>query len=509
MADSTEAGSVLKPDAEVYPLGKSRPPLGVDDLPEPEEVFKVSRLGPLQIVQFVIGPSLIALGISIGSGEWLLGPQAVGEFGFIGIGWVITVSAILQTFYNVEVSRYVVATGEVPIVGWGRVPPGWKFWVPVSLIVFYFAFIFGGWAASAGQGLFALIVGRVHRPDELEYTRLLAIGLLFVVFLITVLARKISRALELSNWVLVGTLLAVLIVVDIAIVPPSVWWDGIRGLLTPATPPAGITATTLGALAGFTALASGLNWYAMAHYRDHGYGMGHRVGFLAGVRGERRELLAVGVTFRDTPENGSKWKRWYRLLLLDQWVVFFCGAMLGMLLPTILMAHIVATTGEEPTTKNVPTFAAEKLGEQYGSGMFYVMLVAGVLILFSTQLGIFEALVRNFTDAAHATSPRLRGLLEGDPRKFYYPYMLVVLVVIALAIHLTTPVRLVQISANMSNLGALMFPFMLMYLNSKLPKPARPRWWHYVILVLNFLFFGFFFVNFVYELVSGNPLVKF
>ena len=46
MAGSTEADSNVKSDAEVYPLGKSRPPLAVDDLPEPEEVFKVSRLGP-------------------------------------------------------------------------------------------------------------------------------------------------------------------------------------------------------------------------------------------------------------------------------------------------------------------------------------------------------------------------------------------------------------------------------------------------------------------------------
>ena len=30
-----------------------------------------------------------------------------------------------------------------------------------------------------------------------------------------------------------------------------------------------------------------------------------------------------------------------------------------------------------------------------------------------------------------------------------------------------------------------------------------------MILVLNFLFFGFFFVNFVYELVTGSALVKF
>ena len=77
MAGSTVSEPVT--DSESYPLGTSRPPLGVGDLPEPEEVFKVSRLGPLQIVQFVIGPSLIALGISIGSGEWLLGPQAIGR----------------------------------------------------------------------------------------------------------------------------------------------------------------------------------------------------------------------------------------------------------------------------------------------------------------------------------------------------------------------------------------------------------------------------------------------
>jgi hypothetical protein len=247
----------------------------------------------------------------------------------------------------------------------------------------------------------------------------------------------------------------------------------------------------------------------MNHYRDHGYGMGHRVGYIAGMRGERRELLPVGVTFRDTPENTTRWRRWYRLLIIDQWVVFFGGAMLGMLLPTVLMAHVVATSGEKPTTANVPTFTASQLGEQYGSWMFYLMLAVGTLVLFSTQLGIFEALVRNFTDSVHATSPRLRRLLEGDPRKFYYPYMLLVLAVIAVALHLAVPVQLVQNSANISNFGALMFPFMLMYLNSRLPKAARPRPWHYVLLVLNTLFFGFFFVNWVYSLITGDPLVSF
>jgi hypothetical protein len=496
-------------EANEFPLGTSRPPLALGDLPEPEEVFGVRRLGPREIVQVVIGPSLIALGISIGSGEWLLGPQAVGRFGLLGVGWVVTVSALLQTAYNVEIARYVIATGEVPIVGFGRVPPGWKVWIPFSLLVFYFAFLFGGWAAGAGQGLFALIAGRVHRPDEIESVRLLAIALLLVVFLITALARKVSRTLELANWVMVGALLAILLVVDLAIVPLSTWWAGIRALLTPAAPPAGITAKDLGGLAGFTALASGLNWYAMSHYRDKGYGMGHRVGFLAGMRGGKSKVLPVGVTFRDTPENASRWRRWFRLLLVDMWVVFFGGAMLGMLLPVLLMAHVVATTGARPTAANVPTFVAEQLGRIYGHGMFPLMLLVGVLILFSTQLGVFEALVRNFTDAANATSPRLRRILDDDPRRFYYPFMLVVLLVIAGALHLALPVELVQISANTSNFGALVFPLAMLYLNARLPKPARPRAWQQGVLLLNVLFFGTIFVNFAYELVTGRVLLEF
>jgi hypothetical protein len=497
----------VKTSGTTYPLGVSRPDLAVEDLPTPEEVFKVPRIGGPQLFKFVVGPSLIALGISIGSGEWLLGPRAVGEFGFVGVGWVILISAILQTFYNVESSRYVVATGEVPVVGWGRVPPGWALWVPLSVFVIIFAFIAGGWAAAAGQGVYALVHGEVA-PSGAEEPRIYAIALLVVVFLITAGARKISRALELTNWVLISSILVVLLLLDIFIVPAEIWWEGIRGFFTPAAPPEGISATQLGGLAGFTALASGLNWYVMGHYRDKGYGMGYRTGFISGLRGERRELAASGVTFPDDAKNTALWRRWYRFLLVDMWGVFFVGAMLGMLLPTILMARAVEISGTQPTDENIPTFVAEVLRGEYGSFIFYVALIMGVFILFSTQLGIFEAMVRVTTDASHATSPRLRRLIEGDPRRFSYPFMIVLLIIISIVIHLALPVGLVNWSANMSNLGALIYPFLLMYLNSKLPRPARPRPWHYVILVLNFLFFGFFFLNFVVDLF-GDPIVTF
>src|SRR5918996_1096411 len=350
-----------------YPLGVSRPPLDVVDLPTPEEVFGVSTIGDKEVIKFAIGPSLIALGISIGSGEWLLGPLGVGEHGFVGIGWVITLSIILQTIYNIEHARYIVATGEVPVVGFGRTPPGFMLWVPLSIFILFFAFIWGGWASAAGTGLFTLFTGRlVESASDTAAAQWLATLLLVLVFVIAALSRVVTRGLELVNWAIVGFVVLALIVLDIALVPLDVWWEGVRGLFTPARPPEGISATELGGLAGFAALASGLNWYVMGHYRDKGYGMGSRIGHIAGLRGERKDVLSSGVTFPDDEKNAGLWKRWYHYLLLDMWGVFFVGAFLGMLLPTILMTHAVELSGETPTEENVPIFVATGLRDEYG-----------------------------------------------------------------------------------------------------------------------------------------------
>ena len=109
-AAGPEPGPDRKPDS--LQIGVSRPPLTLDDLPTPEEVFDKPRIGFREIVTVVLGPSMIALGASLGSGEWLLGPLAFGKYGFLGLGWLIVISGILQVLYNVENARYVIATVE-------------------------------------------------------------------------------------------------------------------------------------------------------------------------------------------------------------------------------------------------------------------------------------------------------------------------------------------------------------------------------------------------------------
>jgi hypothetical protein len=499
--------------AESYQIGVSRPTLPVMDLPTPEEVVGQPRITRRVLISSIIGPSLIALGVSIGSGEWLLGPFNFATYGFVGIGWIILVSAVLQVFYNVELARFTVATGEVPVVAFGRIPPGFLLWVPLAVLLFFMAFIWGGWAAGAGDSAFALINGRVKDAEnagEVTQARLYAVGLLALAFIITLFGRRISRTLELANWVMVGFILIAVTAIAVIVVPLSVWGEAIASLGTPAAPPAGSSATDLGALAGFTALASGLNYFIIGHYRDKGYGMGHRAGAIAGlVGGQQRAMLTSGVTFPDDEPNRRLWNRWFRFILLDQWGIFFVGAILGILIPSTLVGYLSRASGVVPTTADMPTFAAAQLQQSNGDFFFYLALIIGLLILFSTQLVVFESLVRIVTDAGNGTSGAFQRVTGGDPRRFYYPFMGLLFLVIAFLIFQALPLELIRISANMSNLAALIIPFGLIYLNRRLPRPARIRWWGYLALLANVVFFGFFFANFAVEFTTGSPLVTF
>jgi hypothetical protein len=494
-------------------IGVSRPPLPLTDIPTPEEVFQKPRIGFKEVFTCVLGPSMIALGVSLGSGEWLLGPLGFGKYGFIGLGFLVMVSAVLQTFYNVENARYTLATGEVPIVGFNRAVPGFMFWVPVSLVLMYLAWVWGGWAAASGQGLYSMFLGgavNMKDPGQLQTVRIIAIALLCLSFVIYLFGKKIVRTMEAIDTVLVVVILAVLITLTVIYAPGKMWGEMLTSIVTPAGPPAGIDATTLGSIIGYTGFASGFNFMLINYYRDHGYAMGHKVGYYSGVVGGGKcTVLPSGVTFRDTPQNEATWKRWWKYLLIDQWCVFFLGAMIGMFIPSMLIVSLAVLPGAaEPSVANMPVYAAVELGKK-AAWLFPFILFLGSLILWKTQTTLLEMMVRNTTDSAIAVSPRLRNWIGDDPRKFYYLVAAMLIVVIGIIIHLALPTKLLQISANMANLACIIYPLILIYLNRQLPRPARGGMWSVVMLLANVVFFGFFFFNFLALQVTGKPLVVF
>lgn len=431
----------------------------------------------------------------------------------MGLGFLVMVAAVLQTFYNVENPRYTLATGEVPIVGFSRTPPGLKFWLPVSLILMYLAWIWGGWAAASGQGLYSLYLGgpvNMKDPSSLQTVRIVAILLLFLSFVIYMFGKKIVRTMEAIDTFLVFFILIVLITLTVVFAPAKMWGEMLLSIVTPSGPPKGIDATTLGSIMGYTGFASGFNFMLINYYRDHGYAMGHRCGFYSGlIGGGKVDVLPSGCTFSDSEQNVATWKRWWRFLLLDQWGVFFIGAMIGMFIPSMLVVALAITPGAaEPTVANMPVYAAVELGKK-AAWLFPFILFVGSLILWKTQTTLLEMLIRNTTDTAIAASPRLREWIAGDPRKFYYLMAAIFIVAIGIIIHLALPTKLLQVSANMANLASIIYPLILIYLNRQLPKPARGGIWSTLMLLANVFFFGFFFLNFLALQITGKPIVVF
>ncbi len=96
----------------------------------------------------IIGPGAILLGISIGSGEWLIGPATTAKYS-AALLWVATVSIILRVIMNTEFARYTLYTGQPIYTGFMRTKPGPAFW---GIVYSVLAFLQVGWPGGRPCG---------------------------------------------------------------------------------------------------------------------------------------------------------------------------------------------------------------------------------------------------------------------------------------------------------------------------------------------------------------------
>ena len=105
----------------------------VRDMPEPPRNYW--RL---------VGPGIVAGGVGLSSGEFVLWPFIASQVGLVLL-WGALVGVVTQFFLNMEVERYTLATGETAVTGFNRF---WKHWGLVFAVLGYFANLWPGWAIS-------------------------------------------------------------------------------------------------------------------------------------------------------------------------------------------------------------------------------------------------------------------------------------------------------------------------------------------------------------------------
>ncbi|MEZ4416765.1 MAG: Nramp family divalent metal transporter [Gemmatimonadota bacterium] len=467
-------------------------PLRTAELPEPPRPRGLQWAG-------VVGPGVIVLGASIGSGEFLLGPAAFVQYG-LTLLWVTLVAAFLQTVFNTELMRYTLATGEPVFAGFMRTRPGSGFWAVVYALLYFLQVGWPGWAGAAAGAVFFLFVRDLAGPEQASIVYWIGVGTFVACVAILLVGKRVERTLEWLNWILVSAILLGGVILAALLVPGEIWARGVSGFFAydPTAHsfqlfPAGADFFLIGAFAAYSGAGGVINLSLSSWARDKGYGMGSVTGYIpSAVGGEKVDLAHTGSTFEPTPEAMERWRGWWRIVRADQWGVYFLGALLGMFLPAVLYVTFLEA-GTDIRGLAVAAELADAMAGKVGPFAGGVVAMMAVWVLFKAQLDILEGMARSVTDILWTGSRRVRAWRGGDVRIVYYTVLVALAAWGIVALRLAQPIVLLQLGANMAGLVFVISSLHVLRVNTTVLAPAlRPSWWRRVALVAMALFYGAF-----------------
>jgi len=220
--------------------------------------------------------------------------------------------------------------------------------------------------------------------------------------------------------------------------------------------------------------------------------MGERAGYIPAAGGPKVHLAHVGFTFAPSADAMDRWRGWWRVVAVDQWGVFFVGAILGMTLPALLYVTFLPR-GTDIQGLGISAALASAVGARAGATVAIVIAFLGAWILFKTQLDNFEGMVRAVTDILWTGSSRVRAWRGGDVRAVYYTVLAVLVAWGIFALRLAQPIVLLKIGANVAGAVFVIAAPHLLYVNTRiLPPHVRPPMWRRVALAAMAVFYAFF-----------------
>jgi hypothetical protein len=493
------------------------PPWGVADLPEPRAVSW------RHWTRF-IGPGVVMMGMQLGGGEWLFGPEITARYGG-GLLWVATVAIVVQVFYNMEVARYALYCGEPIFTGFLRLRPGPRFWV-VFFLVLSAGMVIPGLATHGGAVLAALALGRP--PDAGNRALVMAFSYLCLVLVVvpTLFGGRVYNTLQAVMSAKVAVVLGFSLAIGLLFVSPSNWWNVASGFARFGTVPVAdgrggeaavnvlgaylrdgrwpaislANIALLGAFAGYAG-GGGLGNSLYANYvRDKGWGMGERVGAIPSAIGGRHITLShLGQVFPTTAENLRRWSGWWRVIVADQLIVWAPGCFVGMALPALLSLQFAPHSSLYHQSSRMDWAQAvitadgirhaPALPPRLAGLLWFLTLIVGLMVLLPSQMSVVDEVGRRWTDTIWSASRRVRRTMShGQVRTIYYTivggYAAWCVLSMFLFTRYGTPKLMVLIIANLGNLAIGWTSFMILHINrTLLPGPLRPRWYHQLGLI--------------------------
>ncbi len=430
----------------------------------------------------MLGPSVILVGLSIGSGEFVLWPRLTAEWGF-ALFWACWVGVTLQFFLNMEIERYTLATGESAVVGFVRLSASFG---PLFLICATVPWVWPGWA-TGGATLLSWELG-------VPVTATAIAGLVLCGAVLS-LGPVVYRTMEAIQLVLVGAIFAALLLLSALLVRGDTVAALAAGALRVGSVPEGIhLPMLLGALA-FAGAGGSVNLAQSNYIKDKGYGMGRWIGRITSpFTGRQESDSEVGWAVAGGAQDLARWRVWWRRTNLEHFLSFYLLALVSLALFCLLAATLLPSGGEVGEGLDFIGAEAAAIEARFGSWARHLFLATGVAVLFTTELALLDAVGRV---AADLLKVGLRVRLGRDVSLswlyFAVVWSLIGFGIVVLVAGFDQPLALLVLSAALNGVVMFLYSGLLLWLNLRsFHGPLRMHPLRIAALAVAFVFFGYF-----------------
>jgi hypothetical protein len=428
----------------------------------------------------LIGPSIILLGLGLGSGELILWPFLVSKYG-LGIIWAAVIGITFQFFINMEIERYALLQGESIFAGFSRISKKLPYWFILSTFV---AWVWPGIIATSAK-ITSYVIGY-------ESYNTIGIFLLIIIGVILTLGPKLYKTVETLQKYLIFIGVPLIAIMTFVITKQSDFSALGRGLVGVGDGyvfiPRGIELFTfLGALA-YSGAGGNLNLAQSFYIKEKGYGMCKNAKGITSVltgKSEKIEIYGHAADYSNK-ENYKHYIKWWKLINYEHLIVFLITGALTIILLALLS---YATAYQTATGGGVDFLINEAVSIDLAIAPFFkvLFLLMVATMLFGTQLTVLDSTSRIISENVVIIKQNL------NLSKVYY-LVLWLQIFAGVIIFLTgyfDPVSLV-ITGAVINAFAMFFHIAATYLLNRkiLPVQYQPSLGRKIILLIAWLFFG-------------------
>ena len=221
---------------------------------------------PLKLKR-ILGPSFIILALGLGSGEVILWPYLVSNYG-LGIAWGAILGITFQFFINMEIERYALVRGESVFVGIAKIFKWSVYWFIISTFV---GFGLPGIVAASAKVLASVLGIAIN-------FKWLAILMLIIIGLILSAGRTVYGLMEkiTKTVILIGA--PFIFILTLFLSSKTDWTALLNGVAGHGNNfwflPSGIGLATFLAAFAYSGAGGNLNLTQSIYIKEKGYGMG-------------------------------------------------------------------------------------------------------------------------------------------------------------------------------------------------------------------------------------------